>query len=599
MQRAIGPWLASAFLVTLTCCRPLDDLCPDCQYTVSLGTMVTCNYENSSTIPRLLGDNRPYLEQESWKSLEITGNSNITSFPLHYFTGVKDIETLGLHGTRLRSIPDIFANLQQVFTMDLSLNEIEVLRTKNIHKLGIHHLNVSRNVLRSLTQEELSWIPSVEVLDLSNNRIRDIPDNSFKSTSLIRKLILTSNSLSTISEHMFSGLETNLKELFLGQNQISQIHPLAFSKLLELKLLDLSYNPLTLEFDFNSIKLPQHIVHLDLQRTGLQTLHFCSLHYLHDIEYINLEGNDLSCVCDLVWINQLLNRHYYPSPQSPMQQRPLQCQELSNGTVNVSSIATDCSNRTRPQCSGPTALAQLQLQLQSLHYMVNIRKGKIFLHWSNLNSSLIYAYRVDVREEDEEDEYFYGPVTIHPSSNSFKIDSYELENTRLHVCLHVMANESYDLHTKCIYVENESMNSIVGILAGIIFLIPCIIGLSLVIYHDRKHQLQAESMRRLLYLDSDSEDEAKNVYKQDVCDDVVIDSSENKKRKLHDGIVLNSKDLSDSVSGISVKFIKEDPVSIQQSDISIVNSENSYKSMDTDSQTPEDSSFANYEPQSL
>lgn len=184
-------------------------------------------------------------------------------------------------------------NLQQVFTIDLSLNELLVISTLHLQKLGIHHLNLSKNIIRFLKADDLLWIPSVEVLDLSNNKIAEIPDNSFSSTRLIRKLILSSNFLTSISEHFFSGLESNLKELYLGKNQISDIHPLAFSKLLELKLLDLSGNPLNLKIDVSSIKLPQHIVHLDLQSTKLSTLEYCSLSHLHDIEFINLQGNDL------------------------------------------------------------------------------------------------------------------------------------------------------------------------------------------------------------------------------------------------------------------------------------------------------------------
>lgn len=600
MQRQIT-WMRFTgtflFLVTLTHSQQIDDLSSNCRYRASEPsiTSVTCNYENTSSISRLLGLGRSYLEQESWKSLEVTGNSNITSFPADYFTGIKDIESLAFHGTRLQSIPNIFVNLQQVFTMDLSLNEILVVSTLQLQKLGIHHLNLSRNIIRFLKADDLLWIPSVEVLDLSNNNIAEIADSSFSSTRLIRKLILSSNLLTSISEHFFSGLESNLKELYLGMNQISFIHPLAFSKLLELKLLDLSGNPLNLRIDVSSIKLPQHIVHLDLQRTKLSTLEYCSLSHLHDIEFINLQGNDLHCTCEVVWVSQLLKRHFYPSLHSQKEQTEILCLHMNNETVNASSIEPECNKKTKPPCLSLTALSQLKLRLKDLHYMVEIRKGKIWMHWSHLNSSLIYAYRIEVIEDGKGEEYFYGPVTIHSSSNYFKIESFELKNTRLQVCLHVMANETYDLHVQCAFVEDKSLTSIVGILAGIIFLIPCVIGLFLVIYYDRKHKIQEES-KRLLHSDSDSEDESRNVYKQEVRDENLDDVQKIKKRQIHDGIVLNSTQLPEAISQVSVKFINEDTAIVKQSDIPTVDECLSKSCTNTDSSaTTPDSTSANIE----
>lgn len=585
------------FLVTLTHSQQIDDLSSDCQYRVSEPsiTFVTCNYENTSSISRLLRLSRSYLEQESWKSLEVIGNSNITSFPADYFTGIKDIESLAFHGTRLQSIPDIFENLQQVFTMDLSLNEILVISTLHLHKLGIHHLNLSGNIIRFLKADDLSWIPSVEVLDLSNNNIAEIPDKSFSSTRLIRKLILSSNSLTSISEHFFSGLESNLKELFLGMNQLSYIHPLAFSRLVELKLLDLSGNPLNLRIDFNSIKLPQHMVHLDLERTKLSTLEFCSLSHLHDIEFINLQENDLHCTCDVVWVSQLLKRHSYPSFHSPKQQTEIPCLNMNNVTVNASSLEPECSKKIKPPCLSLTALSQLKLKLEDLHYMVEIRKGKIWMHWSHLNSSLIYAYRIEVIEDGKGEEFFYGPVTIHSSSNYFKIESFDLKNTPLQVCLHVMANETYDLHVQCAFVEDKSLNSIVGILAGIIFLIPCVIGLSLVIYYDRKHRIKEES-KMLLHSDSDSEEESRNVYKQEVRDESLDNVPEINKRQIHDGVVLNSTQLPVSTSQVSVKFINADTAFVKPSEISTVDEHLSKPCTNTNlSATNPDSASANIE----
>lgn len=92
-----------------------------------------------------------------------------------------------------------------------------------------------------------------------------------------------------------------------------------------------------------------------------------------------------------------------------------------------------------------------------------------------------------------------------------------------------MVNEIYDLYVQCVFVEDKFLNSIVGILVGIIFFIFCVIGLFFVIYYDRKYRI-FEELKRLFYSDLDFEDEIRNVYKQEVRDENLDDVQEIKKR---------------------------------------------------------------------
>lgn len=92
-----------------------------------------------------------------------------------------------------------------------------------------------------------------------------------------------------------------------------------------------------------------------------------------------------------------------------------------------------------------------------------------------------------------------------------------------------MVNEIYDLYVQCVFVEDKFLNSIVGILVGIIFFIFCVIGLFFVIYYDRKYRI-LEELKRSFYLDLDFEDESRNVYKQEVIDENLDDVQEIKKR---------------------------------------------------------------------
>lgn len=532
----------------VTCCRMIEDLSSDCQCNAGhSGTTIACNYGNRTDVPKLLLASRSYLGQESWKSLVVFGNSNVITFPLDYFTGIKNIDTLSFHDIKLQSIPNIFENLQHVYTMDLSGNRIEIISTNNLQKLGVRLLNLSKNSISYLEPEDLSWIPSMEILDLSDNKIAEIPKGFFRTTRLIRKVVLSFNSLTVISKHVFSGLEATLQDLYLGENLISDIHPLAFSNLIELKLLDLSGNPLNPKIDIlSSLKLPQHIAHLDLQRTALTTFPFCFVHDLHDLEYINLQENYLECSCDLVWVAQHLKHHYYPSRDSQPEQLAIQCLSTDDRAETMSTLKQDCINKPRQPCSRTDPLSQLQQRLHDLHYVVEIRKGKIWMHWGRVNSSMVYAYRITVKEEGKDNEYFYGPVTIHPSSDHFTIESFDLKNTKLIVCLHVMANATGRLYKKCVSVEDESLSSIVGILAGIIFLVPCLLALGLVIYYDRNHKRRDDSNRTFLKTSvsySESSRETKTLGSSESSKSIVdVEGVAGNRKSIADGDGINESD---------------------------------------------------------
>jgi hypothetical protein len=566
----------------------IEDLSSDCQCCTSHypGTTIACNYGNRTYVPNLLEGNRSYRDQESWKSLVVLGNSSIITFPIDYFRGIKNIETLSFHGIGLHSIPNIFLNLQQVYTMDLSGNEIEIISTLNIQKLGVRLLNLSHNSIKDLKPDDLSWIPSIEILDLSNNKITKIPKGFFSATKLIRKVILSFNSLKVISKHTLSGLEVTLQDLYLGENQIDSIHPMAFRHLHELKLLDLSGNLFNQKSDvLSSLKLPHHIAHLDLKRTGLKTFSYCFVYDLHDLEFIDLQENNLKCSCDLVWVRQHLRLHHYSSRGSQPEQLRVQCLGTVNSTNSsetLLSLEKECRLKGRKPCLKSDPKQQLLQQLQDLHYVVEIRKGKIWMHWDRLNSSMIYAYRITVKEDGKEDEFFYGPVTIHPSSDQFVIESFELENIKLIVCLHVMANTTDVLYNKCTLVEDESLRGVVGILAGVIFLVPCIIALTLVVYYDRKHKREQKSNKPLLktvVIDLEGSKDVKAASSlgscksiadvEDIAEDkksiVDVDSAEiTRNSKVPSSDIFSSEeseDLNESISLLSLKSIKEDDVS--------------------------------------
>ncbi|CAJ1059971.1 uncharacterized protein LOC122877756 isoform X1 [Xyrichtys novacula] len=89
----------------------------------------------------------------------------------------------------------------------------------------------------------VSWAPALQLLSVERNQLDQLPEGLAGCRSL-QVLQLSFNRISTIRSQQLSHLQ-QLKELHLRHNLITSLHPQTFKDLTQLKVLDLSFNMLT------------------------------------------------------------------------------------------------------------------------------------------------------------------------------------------------------------------------------------------------------------------------------------------------------------------------------------------------------------------
>lgn len=149
----------------------------------------------------------------------------------------------------------------------------------------IQNLYIFQNGIDTLSQDDFKGLRELEMLDLSQNELVEIPDNVFEMLSKLKNLDLSSNHITHISKDSFSGL-IQLERLYLHANRIQSIHLEAFEgldKLLELKLqgnqltsLPSMNFPSLLLLDISSNNIPV-LGPSDLQTPHLEALKVASL----------------------------------------------------------------------------------------------------------------------------------------------------------------------------------------------------------------------------------------------------------------------------------------------------------------------------------
>ncbi|KAM9821098.1 SLIT and NTRK-like protein 6 [Neosynchiropus ocellatus] len=167
-------------------------------------------------------------------------------------------------------------------------------------------LVMTGNMIQKLFKFDFVTYDTLELLNLANNRIDYIDNETFLSLSNLKKLYLNGNRIEKLFSTMFVGLH-NLEYLYLEYNLIKDIAPGTFNPLPNLKLLSLNNNQLS--------SLPAQIFRnvplskLNLRKNLLMHLPVSNvLDQLNSLEQIYLEDNPWDCSCDLLSLKQWVEK---------------------------------------------------------------------------------------------------------------------------------------------------------------------------------------------------------------------------------------------------------------------------------------------------
>ncbi|XP_018049392.1 PREDICTED: leucine-rich repeat-containing protein 15-like [Atta colombica] len=174
--------------------------------------------------------------------LSISGNE-INTIESDAFQNNNELLFLNLSSNRIRHLhPKTFANLQYLKTIDLSINQLDVLQI-SINETELSTLYINNNNIKNITSHTFMHMPKLMKLLMRKNHIDKIDVNTFVHLTFLEELDLSKNMLSSLPEGWTESL-VSLKYLDLSDNKFTSLESLSLTNTLPLITVYLKKNSL-------------------------------------------------------------------------------------------------------------------------------------------------------------------------------------------------------------------------------------------------------------------------------------------------------------------------------------------------------------------
>uniref|UniRef100_A0A8C8VP56 non-specific serine/threonine protein kinase n=1 Tax=Pelusios castaneus TaxID=367368 RepID=A0A8C8VP56_9SAUR len=189
------------------------------------------SYNQLSCIPEFLADVAENLEQLMLEGNKISG----ICFPIC----LKELKVLNISKNKISSLAVNF--LKECTKLEIFSARMNLLDTVPDLSSSITNLNLSQNHFVSIP-EEILLLPHLRSVDLSDNKIINLPGPMHWKSLNLRALLFNYNQISILDLNEKAYVWSRLEKLHLSHNKLKEIPP-QIGFLENLTSLDVSYNP--------------------------------------------------------------------------------------------------------------------------------------------------------------------------------------------------------------------------------------------------------------------------------------------------------------------------------------------------------------------
>lgn len=231
----------------------------------------------------------------------VASNNKFNFFPAAIIAGLQFLEHIDLSYNQLKTVEELdFARLPRLRQLILSNNNLESISEMAFHNSSqLQYLDLSMNKLERLGERTFEGLARIELMNLDSNQLSELPETLFERSRLqmLENIILSNNKFETAPLKSLQRQYFFVSFVDLSHNKIREI-PADDSIMVNIKKLDLSYNPLNEDSVTNILSEPKTVRDLNLAGTGIKNIISLETPFLQSL---NLSDNELSLVDDKIF----------------------------------------------------------------------------------------------------------------------------------------------------------------------------------------------------------------------------------------------------------------------------------------------------------